>query len=228
VRIGETMMTSERRPTRRLSMLGATALLSGAALLTGCSSSTGDGSATAATAPTPTAAPATGTLLQGKAFRFRLPAGMTFTPYADSTSPSGARLRKWRYPIRPGGPFCLVNAAEQANFTGSYPASSIALFEADKRPGDVIVRNAVVNPPMAGASGEVAQENTFSTTLDDGTKVAERQVVRDVLTTGHTLVDLWVAGPDRAPDTCQIRSIAASFELTGQEADVTSTSSRAA
>jgi hypothetical protein len=160
-----------------------------------------------------------GEVVSGSAYRIRIPTAPAYLLDQDEVrADDGAHLRRWRHAVTATGPFCVVIATEQPHFTGDFPGASIALLQAEKGPKDTIVKNAVVTPAPSGVLGAVDQEETFVSTLDDGSTVNARLFGRDVLTPGRTLVSVTASGPDDGGQACASKAIVASLELTGAEA----------
>jgi hypothetical protein len=214
-------MTSPGPRHRAARALTALALLG--ATLAAC----GPGASSGTPAPSTTAgasgAAVQGQVVEGTSYRFTLPDSPSFTAQPDlRPSTNGAMERRWRYAVRPAGPFCTVVAVEQPHFTQAFPASVIAVFDATNAGvGEHVVRNAAI-PPVAGALAGVAQEATFGATLDDGSTVAARVFQRQFLTRGRTLVSVSAAGPQDELEACRIAAVVESLQLTGRELTVSS------
>lgn len=200
-------------------------LLVGGVAMTACSGS----DETAAPAATPAATSATAapaapaplpagfTTVKGTAYQFGLPTALNFVPEAPLTTADGGVERRWRHAIAPNGPFCVVVAVEQANFTGDFPQSVVALFDAKTQPDQTTIVNKVMSPAPAGAVGGVDQESTFTGTLSDGSTFPSHLYQRKYLTPGRSLVALTVGGPEDQAATCRLPEIITSFSATGQE-----------
>ncbi len=178
----------------------------------------GAGEAAASRAPSPPE-PATGTEVRGAAYRFVLPADPAYVLFDEYVrSEDGQHGRRWRWSPTGEAPFCYVHAVEQPNYTAEFPQSSIDIFESREGPRDRVMRNEVVDPPPSGASAAVAQEMSSDVTLDDGTPIVLRGVIREQLTPGRTLLQLISSAPEEMLDTCGIVALADSFVPTGSEA----------
>jgi hypothetical protein len=153
----------------------------------------------------------------GTAYVFGVPTSPSFTPGRSDTTAAGARVQRFSHELRPGGPACTIVASEQPAYTGRFPSAPIQVFAALASPGDRIVHNEATSPP-AGAAAALRQELTFTARLADGTGVPARLFQRQLLTPGRTLVQLTVAGPEDALDSCRVKDIAGSLQLTGAEA----------
>ncbi len=182
------------------------------------SGSGGESSANASTTPPDGTAPS-GSEIRGAAYRFQLPQDPAYTLFDEYVrAQDGQHGRRWRWSPSGEAPFCYVHAVEQPNYTAEFPQSSIDLFQARKSPNDTVLRNEVVDPPPAGAAAAVAQEMSSQMTLDDGTPVVLRGVIREQLTPGGTLLQLISSAPEELLQTCRIADIADSFAPTGGEA----------
>jgi hypothetical protein len=174
-------------------------------------------SAGAAAAGTEAAVPAGFTAISGTALRFALPTDVAFVQDEDRVTDDGQVVKRWRFAVTPTGPFCLALTVEQADFTGDYPGSVVALFAANTQPDQKTLRNEVMQPNPPKTIGGVDQESTFTSTLDDGTTVASHFYQRKYLTPGHSLITLGVAGPETELAACHLPEIIGTFAATGHE-----------
>jgi hypothetical protein len=153
------------------------------------------------------------------AYRFVLPAEPAYVLDSDSVrAENGMHQRRWRWAVAPKGPFCMIQAVEQPNFTPAFPDTSLALFESTAQAGDIIVRNEALAKAPPGAVAGVAQEMTTTVRLTDGSRVAGRIFQRDLLTPGKTLLTLITAAPEDMVDTCGVRAVLETLVPTGREA----------
>ena len=212
-----------RRPVRPF-LLGLGSILLGAIFLTACSGGSDDGPgqsqptpAGSSAAATATALPAGFTPVGGTAYRFGLPSDVRFVLDQQRVTDDGSVVKRWRYAITPKGPFCLAEAAEQANFDGQFPQSVVELFAANTQPDQHTLRNEVMPVNPAGTIGGVNQESTFTGRLDDGSTFASHFYQRKYLTSGHSLIALAVGGPEDQRERCRMAEIIGSFAATGQE-----------
>ncbi len=192
--------------------------------LTACSGdSSGDVSdppnatSSAAAAATEAAVPAGFKAISGTAYRFALPTDVAFVLDEERVTDDGQVVKRWRYAVTPTGPFCLAQTVEQADFTGAFPESVVALFAAGSQPDQKILRNEAMQPNPAGTRGGVDQESTFTGTLDDGTSFSNHLYQRKFLTPGNSLITLVVAGPETNSAQCHLPEIIGTFAATGQE-----------
>ncbi len=198
-------------------LLGVAACSGGSSGGSGGKAATGAGTPTGVASPTPIALPAGFTRVTGQSFQFGLPATPAYKLDARTIGDSGELEQRWRYAVTPAGPFCQVLAIEQKNFTGDWPQSSLQLFAAGTQPGQKTLRNEVLRPTPAGATGALAQESTFTTTLADGSSVTNHLYQRVYLTPGRSLIQLLVGGPEEQAASCRYTDILATFGLTGHE-----------
>jgi len=153
----------------------------------------------------------------GTAYQFGLPSNLKFVANDGTVTDDGGLMRRWRYAITPSGPFCIIVGVEQAQFTGQFPASVLALFDAKTQPDQKTLRNAVMTPVPAGTIGGVDQESTFTGSLDDGTTFPAHLYQRKYLTTDRSLIALTVAGPESHRAECQLSMIINTFSATGRQ-----------
>ena len=182
------------------------------------------GTTSASASPSATAAPASPAPLpagfrpvSGTAYTFGLPATVPFLADQPIVTDDGGLETRWRYAVKPNGPFCVVVATEQARFSGQFPQSALALFASNSQPDQKTVRNAEMKPAPAGAVSGVDQESTFTGTLDDGTTFPSHLYQRKFLTPGGSLIALTVGGPEDQASACRLKDIVASFSATGHE-----------
>jgi hypothetical protein len=197
----------------------------------GSSGSGSSGSGSGSTAPdaagptsTASAAPAAPapippgfTAVTGATYRFGLPAAVSFAVDSERVTDEGGLVKRWRYAVTPSGPFCVVVATEQANFTGQFPESVVQLFAANTQPEQQTLRNEVMRPNPPGTIGGVDQESTFTGTSDDGSTFPSHLYQRKFLTPGRSLIALTVGGPEANSAECQYSAIIRSFSVTGRE-----------
>jgi hypothetical protein len=158
-----------------------------------------------------------GEVIEGAAFRFRLPRTPSFEASDEQTVEGGAIKRRWQHAITAGGPYCMVVAVEQPSYTQPFPGSVLAVFEAlNAEKSDHIIRNTSI-PPVAGAIGGVDQELEYTLRLDDGTTAPARMYQRQYLTPGKALVSVAASSPQDQAAACGISAVVASLEVTGRE-----------
>jgi hypothetical protein len=199
----------------------------------GCSSgeSSGAQASAAASAPSESADASTtpaspsgaaafdGETVSGAAYRFVLPSAPGYLLDSDTVRASdGMHQRRWRHALNPRGPFCLIQAVEQPNYTPAFPESSIALWEATQKSGDRVVRNEEMSSVPTGAVAGVDQEMTTTVRLEDDTRVPTRIRQRDFITPRKTLITLITAGPENEFDRCHLGAVYDTFVPTGTEA----------
>jgi hypothetical protein len=161
--------------------------------------------AAAGTAPTRRASTTLRTSTTASTFSFTLPAGVAWVADGDRRVASGARIRRWRF--QPGGhsPACVVTAGELPNYHGAFPAAELAAFVGSRESGSEVIRNESITPPTAGTIAEIRQEQSFVSRVAEAGTVRSHLYVRQALTTAHTLVAVYAAGPDNAAGTCRPR-----------------------
>jgi hypothetical protein len=219
--------TRERRPRMR-GTAGTILLGLGVLSAAGCSGGSSGGApqpkptptgsvGSAASTSAPAAMPAGFKTVGGTAYRFGLPTSPAFVLDDQRVTDNGSLVKRWRYAVTPNGPFCLAEAVEQADFTGQFPESVVALFAANTQPDQHTLRNEVMKPNPPGTIGGVDQESTFTGRLDDGTSFPSHFYQRKYLTSGHSLIALAVAGPEAKSAQCQLATILSTFSATGQE-----------
>ena len=149
-------------------------------------------------------------------FSFTLPASAGYRQEPDQVTENGATVRRWLLPLGVAGTGCVVLAAEQSDYRGSFPAVQLAAFGAARGPGSEVVRNEPM-PPPDGAVAAIEQELRFVLRRSDRGTAPARLFARQYLTPGRTLISLNAAGPDDAAGRCRPEAVVASLLPTGRE-----------
>jgi hypothetical protein len=203
------------RARRSVGILAMTALIAGTAACGGS-----DSKASGSTGPEPASAgviPAGFHRISGLSYEFGLPNSPVYVQDSQIVGVGGSLESRWRYGVTASGPFCLVLAIEQKNYTGDFPTSSEQLFANAGQPNQHTVRNEVLTPTPSGAAAALNQESTFTSTLSNGKSMPSHLYQRVYLTPGHSLIQFLVGGPEAQSSSCHYTDILATFSLTGQE-----------
>jgi hypothetical protein len=146
------------------------------------------------------------------ALSFDLPAEPAYRPDGTRIGDDGELVRSWRLELAAGGPSCIVIAGEQPNFTGAFPAAAIAAFRLGQEAGSDVQYNEAVTPPPGTVAG-VRQSRSYVFSLGARGTDSGVLLVRQYLTTDHTLISLSVAGPAEEEATCALRPVVDSLRV---------------
>jgi hypothetical protein len=150
----------------------------------------------------------------GISYRFDLPPSVDFEITRTEVGDDGIVTRIWQHALAEGGPYCYVNASEQAGFDGAFPESTQGIWRIAVRS---VVRNDPIVPPPPGTRAALAQEGLITVTLEkDGSELPGRMFQRAYLTPDGTLVKLLASAPEESLAGCGTAAVVASLRMTGR------------